>query len=71
VEDTYEVRVEGRSMEGFISLPRKFYFTRELVLPRVGALNTRELVLPRVGALKSRELVLPRVGALYKGIGVS
>jgi hypothetical protein len=43
-------------MEGFISFKCKL---RELVLPRVGALNTRELVLPRVGALK------------YKGVGAS
>jgi hypothetical protein len=59
--DSYEVREEGRSMEGFISFKHNL---RELVLPRVGALNIRELVLPRVGALKVRELVLPRDGSL-------
>jgi hypothetical protein len=38
-------------MKGFISFKCKL---RELVLPRVGSLNTRELVLPRVGALNTR-----------------
>jgi hypothetical protein len=61
--DSYEVRVEERSTEGFISFKCNL---RELVLPRVGSLKTRELVLPRVGSLKTRELVLPRVGALKK-----
>jgi hypothetical protein len=55
-DHSYEVRVEGRSTEGFISFKCNL---RKLVLPRVGTLNTRDLVLPRVGALRTRELVLP------------
>jgi len=81
-DDSNEVRVEGRSTKGFISF-NKFNLrelvllgvgslkTRELVLPRVGALNKRELMLLGVGFLKTRELVLPRVGSLKKGICVS
>jgi hypothetical protein len=57
------VRVEGRSTKGFICFKSKL---RELVISRVGALNTRELVLPRFGALNKRDLVLPRVGSLKK-----